>query len=131
MKTTFNKQKAITSGAVIILLVSLIGAGISYNANQSTKKNLNDEKLKTELILSEKLNLEKEFADFKNQMNGLKGKNSDLDKVLSETSKKLSEKEEEISTISRENGSMRVLRKQITELSQMKKGFHKPGAFIE
>ncbi|MDP2336447.1 MAG: hypothetical protein Q8N05_08370 [Bacteroidota bacterium] len=120
---TIKKEKLITGGAVIILIVALIGAGLFYNSNRSLTKNLNNEKLKSEMMLSEKLALQKEIETFKSQINSLSGKNTELDGLLAQTSQKLSEKEAQLSRIVRENGNIKTLKKELAELSQMKKDF--------
>jgi chromosome segregation ATPase len=75
------------------------------------------------MILSEKLVLQKDIETFRSQINSLSGKNSELDKMLAETSKKLSEKEGQLNRIVRENGNIKSLRKQVAEVEQLKKDF--------
>ena len=123
MKTIEQREKRITAIAVLILIAALIGTGLFYSANRSLSKNLNGEKLKTELLLSEKLALQKEIEDFKAQISSLTGKNADLDKLLAETSQKLSEKEAQLTRINRENGNTKALKKELAELTQMRKDF--------
>jgi len=118
-----KSEKKITAIVVFILIAALIATGIFYTSNKSTTKNLNAEKLKSEMLLSEKLALQKEIESFKNQINSLVGKNTELDKLLAETSQKLSEKEAQLGRIARENGNIKVLKKQIAELEQLKKDF--------
>lgn len=123
MKKKLSKERMIATGAVIFLILALIGTGLFYNSNKSLTKNLNNERLKSEMMLSEKLALQKEIEIFRNQINSLSGKNSELDKLLAETSKKLSEKEAQLSRIVRENGNIKTLKKELSDLNQMKKDF--------
>jgi len=123
MKTIEQRERRITAIAVIILIAGLISTGIFYTVNRSQSKNLNDEKLKSEMMLSEKLALQKEIETFRNQINSLSGKNSELDKLLAETSKKLSEKEAQLSRVVRENGNIKTLKKELADLNKMKKDF--------
>ncbi len=120
---TIKKEQFIAGGAVILLIAALIGTGIFYSANKSLSKNLNNEKLKTEMMLSEQLALQKEMETFRNRINSLNGLNAELNKVLAVTSQKLSEKEAEMNKIVRENGNIKTLKKQLAELTQMKKDF--------
>lgn len=120
MKT---REKRITVIAAFILVAALIGTGLFYSANKSTTKDLNNEKLKSEMILSEKLALQKEIETFRSQINSLSGKNSELNNLLAETNKKLSEKEAQLSRIVRENGNIKSLKKELGDLIQMKKEF--------
>ncbi len=123
MKTIEQREKRITAIAVLILIAALIGSGLFYSTNRSITKDLNNEKLKSEMMLSEKLALQKEIETFKTQVNSLSGKNSELDKLLAETNGKLSEKEAQLSRIIRENGNIKSLKKQLAELEQLKKDF--------
>lgn len=122
MKTIINNKKASTAGLVIILM-SILGTAFFYSANNSLTKNLNEEKLKTEMILSEKLKLQKEIINFRTEIKALEGKNSEIDKILGETSKKLIKKESEVDKMVHENGNLKNLKKQLAELVQMKKVF--------
>lgn len=123
MKTTMTKEKMIAIGAGILLFVSLIGTGLFYNSGKTLTKNLNDEKLKSEMMLSEKLLLQKDFDMFKNRLTALNGQNEELNKILAETMQKLSEKEAALNRISRENGKVKTLTAQLSDLKQMKKDF--------
>ena len=93
MKTIEKSGKRITTIAVLILIAALIGTGL-YSANRSITKGLNN-KLKSELMLSKSLPFRKKLK-FRNQINSLTSKNADLDKLLAETSQKLSEKEAQL-----------------------------------
>lgn len=121
MKTTFKKETLIAAGSIIFMLMSLVGTGIFYNANKSLKKSLDMEVLNSEMILSEKLQFQKEIDGFRVKIKELMGKNKDLDKILAETTRKLNEKEEALNLIVRENGNIKSLKKQMAELTQMKK----------
>lgn len=125
MKTIEKSEKRITAIAVLILIAALIGNILLFTANRSLTKDLNTEKLQTELMLSEKLALQKEIETFRNQIHSLSGKNAELDKLLAETSQKLSEKEAQYNEIVRENKNIKKLKKQLAlaELEQMKKEF--------
>lgn len=123
MRITENRGKTSIVIAVVIVIAALIGTGIFYSSNKSLTRNLNVEKLKTERMLSEKLELQKEIETFRNQINSLTGKNTELDQLLAETSQKLNEKEAQLSRIVRENGSIKTLKKELAELNQVKKDF--------
>jgi predicted nucleic acid-binding Zn-ribbon protein len=118
-----KREKIIAYSAVVLLMLALIGTGYYYSGNNSLSKNLNEEKLKTERMLSEKLALQKEIETYTNQINSLTGKNAELDKILAETNQKLSEKEAALNKIVRDNGNLKTLKKEIAELTQLKKEF--------
>lgn len=120
---TIAKEKLIAGGAVVLLIVALIGTGIYYSSNKSLTKNLNSEKLKSEMMLSEKLELQKEMEAFKNRISALMGRNSELDQFLTSTTQKLLDKQAELNRIKRENGNIKQLKKELADLGQMKKDF--------
>jgi peptidoglycan hydrolase CwlO-like protein len=130
MKTA--EKSGMTSSAilVLILIAALIGIGIFYTNNKTLTKSLNYEKLKTEMMLSEKLALQKEIDSYKNQINSLSGKNADLDILLAETSLKLKEKEAQLNQFKRENGNIKTLKKQLADLEQMKNNFDNQVAIL-
>ncbi|MBA4410728.1 MAG: hypothetical protein Q8S54_10655 [Bacteroidota bacterium] len=123
MKTIEKSGNTSFTIVVVLLIAAIIGTGLFYSSNRSLTKNLNTEKLKSEMMLSEKLELQKEIENFKNQINSLTGRNADLDKLLAETSQKLSEKEAQLNRIVRENGNIKTLKKELAELAQLKKDF--------
>jgi myosin heavy subunit len=121
MKTKFKNEKLIITGSLVFLFLSLASVGFYYTSNKSLAKNLNNEKLRSEMILSEKVSLDKEILNFKNQLSALKGTNNELDQVIAQISQKLKEKETELSNIKRENGSIKSLKKQLDEISKLNK----------
>ncbi|HAQ19312.1 MAG TPA: hypothetical protein DCR40_08795 [Prolixibacteraceae bacterium] len=123
MKTIEKRGKTSIAITVLILIAALIGTGIFYSSNKSLTKSLNDEKLKTEMILSEKLALQKEIENYNNHINSLNNRNADLGILLAETSQKLIEKEAQLSRIVRENGNIKTLKKDLADLTQIKKDF--------
>lgn len=120
---TIEKEKLIAGGAVIFLIVALIATGVFYNSNKTLTKQLNTEKLNSEMMLSQKLELQKEIEAFKEKVASLNGKNAELDKFLTSTTQKLLEREAELKKIKRENGNVKQLKKQLAELEDMKKDF--------
>ena len=123
METTFTKEKKIFTGVVVLLVLAVLAGGYFFSSNQFLSRNLNNEKLNSEMLLSEKLALQKEVDSFKTQVSDLSGKNSELDEVLKQTSLKLQEKEAALSRISRENGNIKQMRKELADLTQMKNDF--------
>jgi len=122
---TTNKRKIAITGALAVLLVSFIVSAVYFNKNRSLGKDLDNEKLKSELTLSEKLLAEKEVASLRNQLASLKGTNAEIDKILAETTKKLNDKEAELLKIQRENSKVKSLKKQLDEIAQLKNDLEK------
>lgn len=123
METTVSKEKKIIGSVIALLIMALVVGGYFYTSNKLLLKNLNNERLNSEMMLSEKLALQKEIDAFKKQINLLSGKNTELDKVLTMTSQKLKDKEAELSRINRENGNIKQLKQQLADLAKMKKEF--------
>lgn len=120
MNATINKQKMMVAGSMILLVISLSISGLYFGKHRTAVTGLNSEKLRNELILSEKLLLDKEIVGLKAQLQGLKGTNAELDKVLAETGRKLSEKEAELKKIKRENGNVKSLKAQLADVTRLK-----------
>lgn len=120
MKNMVQNPKVIAGTVTFLLAIALVGLISFYEANQSLEAGLNDEKLKSERILSEKLSLEKEIAKLKQSITSLQGRNADLDKTLSKTSAKIAEKERELNKISKENASLKQYKQQYADLQKIK-----------
>lgn len=109
--------------AAIILFAAVLTTGIFISKNMELKHGLNDQKLKNESLLSEKLALDKEINQFKNEINSLSGKSAQTDKLLAETRLKLSEKEQAFAHLLKENSTVKGLQKQLAELRDLHEDF--------
>jgi hypothetical protein len=112
--------KIIAVGATTLLFISFLWTGYSIKLNKQMDADLNNERLRGEKILSEKLDLDKQIRDFKNDILSLKGKNTDLDKFLNEANEKISAKEILINRLTRENKAMVDLRKENESIRKMR-----------
>ena len=116
--------KRIAAIVALIILFSAVSTAVYFvSRNVEIKHELNNEKLKSESLLSEKLALDKEIVQFKDALNLLKGKNADTEKLLAETQAKLSNKEKEIAGLYRENTSVKSLKKQLAEVRALNEDF--------
>jgi DNA repair exonuclease SbcCD ATPase subunit len=118
MKTQITKTQTVL---ITVTALALILSGAIFYSNRSLKNHLQKEKIRSETLLSEKLNLEKSIDAFKKDLALLKGKNAELDKVVKETSNKLSKKESEIRKLMAENASLSELKKKNEELETLRK----------
>ncbi|MEQ9098899.1 MAG: hypothetical protein RIF36_07235 [Imperialibacter sp.] len=105
-----------------LLFVSLFIGAHYITLNKEAVASLNEEKLKSEALLSEKLQLQKEIDKFKKEIASLTGKNTNLDHLLAQANDNLAEKEAQLSQIKRSNGSIAELNRQIAELKALKSG---------
>lgn len=112
MKTTQSKQIVLIASTV---LAAIILAFVVIK-NRSLVKNLKNEKLNTEIHLSEKLLVEKSLDKMKTDLATLVGKNNELDKKNLELLKQLEAKEAELKRIQGESAAMRSLRARVKEL---------------
>jgi myosin heavy subunit len=117
MEKGMNKTRAawIAASAAV-----LIFAGFLVYRNLDMKDQLKNEKIRSESLFSEKLNLEKNLEMFKQQLATLEGKNAKLDRVIKETSDKLAKKEAEIRKLNAENASLAGLKQKNAELEQLR-----------
>lgn len=120
MKNVIQNPKIIAGTVTILLIITLIGLISYYETNQSLESGLNNEKLKSEKILSEKLSLDKEIIKLKQSIASLQGKNTDLDKMLSNASSKISMKEGELKKMQKENASLKQYKQQVAEIQKIK-----------
>lgn len=118
MKTQITKNQTIL---IISMVLALIISGVVFYSNRSLKDQLQKEKINSETLLSEKLNLQKSIDKFKKDLTAMQGKSDRLDKVLAETSNKLNNKESEIRKLLAENASINDLRKKNAELEALRK----------
>jgi predicted nuclease with TOPRIM domain len=105
-----------------LLFVSLFIGAHYITLNKEAVASLNEEKLKSEALLSEKLQLQKEIDKYKKEIASLMGVNTNLDNLLAQAKDNLSQKEAQLNQIKRSNGSISELNRQIAELKALKSG---------
>lgn len=115
-----NNSKILAATATLLLCGSVFWAGSVYRTNVRLEQGLNDERLKTEATLSEKLALEKQIDKLKKDIIAYQGKNAAIDRQLAEASKKLNLKSAELQRMQNDYKSLTDLRKQYNELKQLK-----------
>lgn len=103
-----------------LLFVSLFIAAHYITLNKEAVASLNEEKLKSEALLSEKLALQKEIDKFKKELMSLQGLNTNLDKLLADANAKLASTEAQLKQIQRNNSSISNLNKQIADLNNLR-----------
>ncbi len=120
MKTYSVKEKTIAGIAAVILLSAVIASAYYISTNSSLKSGLNSERLKSESLLSEKLALDKEINQLKEDISSLSGKNAQTDKLLVEAQIQLEEKEKVMAGLRKENATTKNLKKELAEIKEMK-----------
>jgi DNA repair exonuclease SbcCD ATPase subunit len=111
-------------GVVSILIIALLLSGLSLYNKAKLKKNLSDARLKSEILLSEKLSLNKSIVKFKIDIDELEGKNSNLRKTIADINQKIKDKSIEIEKLTKENASIKTLKKKNNELEKLSKNLN-------
>jgi len=76
-------------------------------------------KIVSEALYSEKLNLDKSVARFKNDLNAANGKNAELDKKIAGFNQQLDTRQRELNKLIAENVSLRSIKVKMSELKQL------------
>ncbi len=112
------KEKRVRLAGSAIIVVLLIIAGIAFFSNSRNKRNLRQEKLQNESIMSQKNKATEDLDNIKSDLTALKSKEETTNKALASEKTILKEKERRIAYMSKENSS---LMKDKNELAQLKK----------
>jgi hypothetical protein len=112
------KEKRVRLAGSAIIVVLLIIAGIAFFSNSRNKRNLKQEKLQNESIMSQRNKATQDLDNVKSDLTALKSKDEITNKALASEKTILKEKERRIAYISKENSS---LMKDKNELAQLKK----------
>jgi peptidoglycan hydrolase CwlO-like protein len=123
MMENYNRKNSVVLIGALITLLTLSVA--FFVVNTSLKRQLGDQKIKSEKLLSEKLKLDKSIKELIIDMSALTGKNAKLDKLLTEANKKLQKKEAEIKRLVAENATVGELRAQVRELELLREQLNK------
>ncbi|CAN5402568.1 hypothetical protein BH09BAC1_BH09BAC1_16140 [soil metagenome] len=107
MENHTNKTKIYAGAITVLLLMSITGAGILMDMNGDLKGSLNSEQLKNEKLLSEKLTLDKEINNLKNELLSLSSSNTELLGQIEVAGTKIREQEKNINQIRKQNNSIR------------------------
>ena len=115
-----NNDKKTRIAITAALAALLILSASFFIINASLKKQLGDQKIKSEKLLSEKLKLDQSIKELKDDMSAMAGINVRLDKLLGEANRKLQNKEAEIKRLIAENATVSELRAQVRELELLR-----------
>jgi vacuolar-type H+-ATPase subunit I/STV1 len=117
-------------GAAIIALL-LFTTIFGFVSNSKNKRNLNAEKLRTESLLSEKLQVQKELDKLKTDFSELKNLSDVNEKLLAETNQKISDNERRIRVLSGENKNLLKNKKELEDLQIVKANLDKEYADLK
>lgn len=121
MENSTIKQKTITLSLGIVLIALTVSTISLFYNNQELNKHVNEEKIKNELLLSEKLALFKDIEDYTFNNNSLNKLNKDLEENIVQINKTIGLKESEIARLNKDNAKVNALKKQLVELNRLKR----------
>lgn len=128
MASGINKNQWVLIG--VIALAILLSGTFFFNGRK-IKKDLHKEKVNSEVLLSEKLSLEKSIEKFRKDLESVKGDNAELRNLLAKTSADLEAKDKEVKALRARATSSKELNSKLKELENMKAGFEKELALIK
>ncbi len=123
MNTGTRKERTVAGITAFILLVSVVSSVYFMGTNSTIKARLNDERLKNELLLSEKLSINKELYQTVDRMHIINDNRMESEELLAQTYLKLTEKEKELERVKMENAKVKDLRAQLTNLWEVQDDF--------
>jgi hypothetical protein len=115
-----ENRKASTYLVAGIIALLLLGLSGSIVLNIKNRNALDNEKLKYQLLLSEKVNVEEELKTMKENYSDIKLQNDNNIALLSESNSKIAEKEKRINSLAGENKMLRARNKEIIDLDNSK-----------
>ena len=111
-----KSSKTIAAVTTALFLASVLWLMNTKRVNNSLEAGLQEQKLTSEALLSEKLLLEKDMAKMKGQLVALKGRNIDLDNLVKNTASRLQAQESEYNRMKKQNSSFAEIKRQRQEL---------------
>ena len=117
MKTKITKNQ---SALVVLAMLAVIFSGMFFISHSVQKSKLKREKIRTETLLSEKLELEKNREISQKELAALKSKHASLVNKMKETTALLSTRENEIKKLAAESATARELKKKNAELEALR-----------
>jgi len=123
MNTGTRKERTVAAITAFILLVSVVSSVYFMGTNSTIKARLNEERLKNELLLSEKLSLNKELYQTVDRIHVINDNRMEYEELLAQTNLKLTEKERELERVKMENAKVKDLRAQLTNLWEVQDDF--------
>lgn len=123
MNTGTRKERTVAGITAFILLASVVSSVYFMGTNSTIKVRLNDERLKNELLLSEKLSLNKELYQAVDRIHVINENRLESEELLAQANLKLTEKGRELAGIKMENAKVKDLREQLTDVREMQDDF--------
>lgn len=110
--TALKNPKVIALLTTAVCMASIVWLMSTQNVNRNLESSLEQERLRSESMLSQKLLLEKEIEKLRGQLANLKGSNSELDKFVRNAEARLFSQEAELKKMKYQNASLVQMKKQ-------------------
>jgi chromosome segregation ATPase len=122
---TLKSSKTIAVVATTILIAMVFWLLNTKRASHLLEEGLQESRLKSEALLSEKLLLEKEIDKMKEQLVSLTDRNAGLDELVQQTTEKLRHQESDYNRMKKENLTLAQVKKQRANLEALRTGLEK------
>jgi len=116
-----EQDRKVIIGAVILVLLLLLAIG-AFFVNAKTKRNLNAEKLKSESLLSERVQVEQELEKVKNDLASLQEVNEASSKEIADMQTSLTQKDRTIASLSRARKTLEENNAELEVIKEEKDG---------
>ena len=113
MKTTLDKTK---TTLIALLAIVILLSGLMFISRNSLKKDLYQEKIKSEKLFSEKMKLDENTTKLKEKVAALANKITDQENIIKKRTNELMVKQNEINQLAKEKGTASILKTKLTEL---------------
>lgn len=120
MKNNVTSPKVLAISATVLLFASLLWLGSVYQTNGRLEQGINEERLKSEANLSEKLALEKQIDKLKKEIGQYAGKNEEIDRQLAAANARLDQQSAEMRKARSDEAAYKEMKKQYSDLLQLK-----------
>ncbi len=118
METIINKKNVLIAVAIVIVFAA---GGSFYLNNKELKTKLSSEKLRSENLLTQKIQLDKSLELSKKDLADLQATNGSMEKMIKEINQKIVVKNSEIDKLKAQNASLKTIQKKYDELEVLKK----------
>ncbi len=126
-----GKTKPIIIGSVALAAILIIALLLSIGSVRKANKSLNDEKLRSEQLSSEKDQLAGELEKTKADLASLKTNFDQNEKLLAETKNKLEAAEKRARALAGQSAALASAKKEIEQLQQLKTNLEKESAALK
>jgi len=116
MKTQMNLKKVALVLLAVVALISILFFTTSYNKQNELRRVADNERLKSEAMLAEKLMTQKDLDKAMNDLADLNQKRSQLEQEINDLNQKINSRDASIRNLRKENEQLESLKKNLAEM---------------